>query len=137
MKFISFVLGTALVAACLSAGAQVSVNINLQGLVDVAPPPPRFERVPSPLAGQVWIPGRWQWDDRAYVWRPGYRQAARPNQIYGPGRWVQADDGWRWREGEWRRKGRRHDRHPEQYDRNDDSRGSDHCPPGQAKKGRC
>jgi hypothetical protein len=48
---------------------------------------------------------------------------------------VQADGGWRWVEGDWRRgkEGKRH-RHD---DDDDQGNGYYHCPPGQAKKGRC
>jgi hypothetical protein len=149
-KAIPFVLATALAATALSAGAQVSVNINVPGLVQMAPPQPRYEPMPDPRAGQVWVPGRWQWNGRDYVWRGGYWQVARPDYLYAPGQWVQVDGGWRWREGDWRRAERR-ERRDERYEReerrerhgwrDDDDRGRGHdgyhCPPGQAKKGNC
>jgi len=111
--------------AAAGAQAQVSVNINVPGVVMVAPPAPRVERVPGPRAGQVWVPGHWRWTGRDYVWRGGNWVAARPDYDYAPGRWVQADGGWRWIDGDWRRGGA-HGKH-DGY----------HCPPGQAKKGRC
>ena len=147
MKATPFLLAALLAASALPATAQVSVNINVPGLVQMAPPPPRFERMPGPRAGQVWVPGRWQWNGRDYVWASGRWQRARPDYAYAPGQWVQADGGWRWREGDWRRaerrqerrEERRHDRrHDRHDDRHDDRRGGGyHCPPGQAKKGNC
>lgn len=144
MKPISFVLAAVLAAtAALPAVAQVSVNINVPGLVQVAPPPPRMERMPSPRSGQVWVPGHWQWGQRNYAWRPGYWQTARPDYTYNPGHWVQANGGWRWSEGDWRRSERREERrddhhHKKGHGRGDrDDHGNGHCPPGQAKKGRC
>ena len=64
-------VGLAMFAALLSvpAFAQVTVNIQVPGLVQLAPPPPRVERVPPPRRDQVWIPGHWQWNERDYVWR--------------------------------------------------------------------
>jgi hypothetical protein len=115
------------VAAALSplaATAQVSVNINVPGLITVAPPPPRYEPMPPPRGGQVWVPGHWTWQHNDYAWRPGVWQQARPDYDYAPGRWVQADGGYRWVEGSWKSKGK-------------GGHGNDHCPPGQAKKGRC
>ena len=147
MKITRILLAAAVAAATLPAVAQVSVNINVPGLIQVAPPAPRYEPAPRPRGGQVWVPGHWQWNDRAYAWRPGYYVAARPDYAYAPGGWVRADGGWRWREGDWRRAERReerredrhhrHDRDHDRYDRDDDHRGGGHCPPGQAKKGRC
>lgn len=133
------------IAAPLYAAAQVSVNINLPGIVTVAPPAPRYERVPPPRGGYVWVPGRWQWVDSAYAWRGGYWERARPDYAYVPGRWVRADGGWRWVEGDWkhaRKAQRRYEREQERYERHydDDRHGhghGGHCPPGQAKKGRC
>jgi WXXGXW repeat (2 copies) len=147
-KSIPFLLAAALAASALAASAQVSVNINVPGLVQVAPPAPRYERMPGPRAGQVWVPGHWQWGGRDYVWRGGYWQTGRPDYAYAPGRWVQADGGWRWHDGDWRRaerrEERRHDRHDRREDRHDryedrrdDRHGGYHCPPGQAKKGNC
>ena len=136
-----------ILAAPLSANAQVSVNINVPGLVMTAPPPPRYEPLPPPRGGFVWVPGRWAWDGRAYAWRPGGWQPERAGYAYAPGRWIEDRGGWRWAEGDWRRReayrearrerewdddrGRRHDRdHWHERER-------DFCPPGQAKKGTC
>jgi len=133
MKVSTLLVAVALVASALPAAAQVSVNINVPGLIQVAPPAPRYEPMPGPRAGQIWVPGHWQWNERAYVWRSGYWQAARPDYAYAPGRWVQADGGWRWMEGNWRRA--EQPRHVEREDHH--GGGGYHCPPGQAKKGRC
>lgn len=144
MKSAPFVLAALLAAAAMPSAAQVSVNINVPGVVQMAPPAPRYERMPPPRGGQVWVPGRWQWTGRDYAWRGGRWVAARPDYAYAPGQWVQADGGWRWRDGNWRRaehrqerRDRRHDRHDRYDDRRDGRHGGGHCPPGQAKKGNC
>ncbi len=144
MRLSMFLLAGAIAGAPLWAAAQVSVNIHVPGLVAVAPPAPRFERVPSPRAGQVWVPGHWQRNQDAYGWRQGYWQPARADHVYAPGRWVRADGGWRWVEPDWRPSKKHKARHRDRDDRHErDGRQDDHrndgyhCPPGQAKKGRC
>ncbi|SFP31973.1 YXWGXW repeat-containing protein [Variovorax sp. OK605] len=152
-----------ILASPLAANAQVSVNINVPGLVMAAPPPPRYEPLPPPRGGFVWVPGRWAWDGRAYAWHQGGWQRERAGYVYAPGRWTEDRGGWRWAEGDWRQREayrearherererewndrddhRRHDRdhgrghdHGDRGDRGD--RGRDFCPPGQAKKGNC
>ena len=141
MKLHPYFLAAALAVAVLPLHAQVTVNIQLPGVVQAEPPPPRYERRPGPRAGQSWVPGHWQWNQRAYVWRAGYWQANRRDFAYAPGAWERADNGWRWREGDWRRAERTEDRRRDRKhaDRHDDrhGHGHGHCPPGQAKKGRC
>ncbi|MBB3639161.1 MULTISPECIES: YXWGXW repeat-containing protein [Variovorax] len=139
-------------ASPLAANAQVSVNINVPGLVMTAPPPPRYEPLPPPRGGFVWVPGRWMWDGRAYAWRPGGWQPERVGYVYAPGRWIEDRGGWRWTEGDWRRReayrearrereweeDRRHDRYEREHRHGHDrDRGEYFCPPGQAKKGNC
>ena len=128
-------------ATSAAALSQVSININVPGFVQIAPPSPRYEAVPRPLRGQVWVPGRWVWNEREYVWRAGLWQSERPDYVYAPGRWVTGDGGWRWAEDQWRRRPDAHRRHKEgdRQESEDDERHDDarHCPPGQAKKGRC
>ncbi len=65
--------------APLVTQAQVSVNINVPGIIAVAPPAPRYEPMPSPRSGQVWIQGHWYWTNNDYAWRPGRWERARPD----------------------------------------------------------
>jgi hypothetical protein len=93
-----------ILASPLAANAQVSVNINVPGLVMAAPPPPRYEPLPPPRGGFVWVPGRWAWDGRAYAWHQGGWQRERAGYVYAPGRWTEDRGGWRWAEGDWRQR---------------------------------
>jgi len=137
-----------ILASPIAANAQVSVNINVPGLVMTAPPPPRYEPLPPPRGGFVVVPGRWAWDGRAYGWRPGGWQPERAGYAYAPGRWVEDRGGWRWTEGDWRRQEARREarrereweddhRHHDGGHRHGHDRDRDFCPPGQAKKGNC
>lgn len=137
MKVISLVFAAVLVAAAVPATAQVSININVPGLVEVAPPAPRYERMPGPRPDQVWVPGHWRWTGRDYAWRGGYWQKARPYYAYAPGEWVRADGGWRWRDGSWQQAKNKKHRDDNDYHKDKDKGDGYHCPPGQAKKGRC
>jgi len=73
--------------------------------IGVAPPPPRYERVPGPRAGYVWAPGYWRWDGRArrHVWAGGYWVRGRPGYSWHPAYWDHGRDGWRFRNGYWAR----------------------------------
>lgn len=98
-----------LAAACLAlaglAGglattpALAESNIGLRG----APPPPRYEVVPAPRHGQVWVPGHWERRGGRQVWLNGHWIAARPGYRYNPPVWVQHDGRWDMRPGHWRR----------------------------------
>jgi hypothetical protein len=83
------------------ASAQVVVGVG----INVAPPPPRFERVPPPRRGWVWAPGYWQWNPgwHRHVWVGGHWERERPGYRWYPGAWTQGRDGWRWRDGYWGR----------------------------------
>ena len=48
----------AMYAPPAAARTQVAVGVR----IGVAPPPPRFERVPPPRRGYVWAPGYWRWN---------------------------------------------------------------------------
>ncbi|MBC7415476.1 MAG: YXWGXW repeat-containing protein [Herminiimonas sp.] len=147
MKSNNCIIRTALAAAVLSicggllpAHAQVSVNIN------IAPPQPQYEVVPTLRSGYAWAPGYWAWQGRDYQWVRGHQIAQRPGYRWVADHW---EAGNRYRAGYWepehRRKGRdKHDRRDR--DEGDDEghhHGNGHkgdsnfCPPGQAKKGNC
>jgi hypothetical protein len=101
---LALVAGIGLALASVSytppASAQVVVDV-----VGVAPPPPRFERVPPPRRGWVWAPGYWRWDGyyRRHVWVGGYWMRERVGYRWYPGAWQQAGPSWRWRAGYWGR----------------------------------
>ena len=142
MRLWTALAACALVAMPFCATAQVSININVPGVVMSAPPPPRYEVMPPQRPGYVWVPGNWQWRHEADDWRQGYWEPARPDYAYAPGRWVRADGGWRWVvEPNWKATKYKQDKHHGHDDHrgwdDDHGHGGDHCPPGQAKKGRC
>jgi hypothetical protein len=105
---LALIAGLALAAGttcyALPAHAQVAVGVGVD--IGVAPPPPRFERVPPPRAGYVWAPGYWRWDGRwhRHVWMPGRWVRVHPGYRYRPATWVRGPHGrWHFRAGGWYR----------------------------------
>lgn len=82
-----------------------------------APPPPRYEAVPRPRHGQVWVPGHWEWRGRHHVWVSGHWVQARPGYYYRPPRWEQRNGQWEMHDGRWDRDSHRV---PDRYDRRGD-----------------
>lgn len=98
--------------------AQAQPIINVQ----VAPPPPRFERVPPPRRGYAWAPGHWEWRGGRHVWVRGEYLRARPGYAYRAPEWREREGRWEMRRGGWDRDGdgvpNRMDRRPDNPNRN-------------------
>ncbi|MCZ2439049.1 MAG: hypothetical protein LC119_02595 [Burkholderiales bacterium] len=75
-------------------------------VVEVAPPPPRYEVRPLPPGpGYVWIGGYWTWQLGRHVWIGGrWAMPPSPGRAWVPGYWYRSGPGWRWRDGYWRRR---------------------------------
>jgi hypothetical protein len=72
------------------------------GIVAVAPPPPRVEVIGVPPApGYVWIDGYWNWVGGRHVWVAGRWAAPRPGYHWVPHHWVATSGGWRLVRGHW------------------------------------
>jgi hypothetical protein len=118
--------------APLHASAQVSINLN----IGTEPPPVRYEPMPAPRPGYVWAPGYWDWKHHKHVWVAGHWERERVGYIYAPSEWRHEGGEWRLYRGGWREDEHYRGRH-RHHDRDDDDDHGWHCPPGQAKKGRC
>lgn len=77
--------------------AQVSVNINIGN----PPPPPRYEVIPAPRYGYIWIPGYWDWDGQYHVWAKGHWERERPGQQFQHPEWWHGNNGWELHRGGW------------------------------------
>ena len=98
--------------------------------VDVAPPAPRYEVVPAPRAGYVWVPGFWDWRGNHHVWARGHWERERSGYHWHPNRWEQREGRWALEKGRWDREryvenhgggDRDHDGVPNRYDRAPDN----------------
>jgi hypothetical protein len=92
--------GSALAAP---AYAQINVSINL------APPAPQYEVIPTLQPGYVWAPGYWGWSGERHVWVRGRAIAQRDGYRWAPDRWDQRDRGYYRTAGHWERD-ERHDK---------------------------
>jgi hypothetical protein len=91
-------LAAALVGlASVPAAARTHVDF----FVNVAPPVARYEVVPAPRVGLVWVPGAWQWRHGRYHWVRGHWIRHRPGYVYEPAGWTYYGDRWGYRPGAW------------------------------------
>lgn len=92
----------------------------------MAPPQPRYERVPRLRPGYVWAPGYWDWRGNRHEWIRGTWLRDRPGFTYEPPHWRQRDGHWYLEQGRWeqprRYRGRDRDRDgmPDRFERDED-----------------
>jgi hypothetical protein len=79
-------------------------------MIRIAPPPPRYERVPRMRHGYVWVPGYWNWRGNRHEWVSGSWMRARHGYVYAQPGWMQRDGHWYMQHGRWERGGRDRDR---------------------------
>ncbi len=113
------ILGLLLAAALPAAHAGPDISWGVTISSGMPPPPVRYEPMPAPRAGYVWVEGYWNWNGGAYVWVPGRWTRARSGYEYAQPHWQEGPKGWELHRGGWKRGG------------------AGHCPPGQRKKGNC
>src|SRR5690349_23409176 len=109
------IVGSLVAAAIGSFALPAAARVDF--FVNVAPPPPRYEVVPAPRVGYVWVPGAWEWRHNRHHWVRGYWVRERPGYYYAPARWVPRDGRYYYEAPGWR--GRRDsdgDGVPNRYD---------------------
>lgn len=80
-----------------SASAEAGI------FLDVAPPPPRHEAVPTARRGFIWAPGYWDWRKGRHVWVKGHWERERKGYYWHPQRWEQREGRWALERGRWDR----------------------------------
>ena len=92
--------------------SEASSSVSLR----IGPPPVRYEIVPDPRRGYVWVPGYWRWRGHHHVWVVGCWVRERRGYVYYPHRWEQRGERWYLHGGRWDRDGDgipdRRKRHP-------------------------
>ena len=91
--------------------------------IRMAPPAPRYERIPRSRDSHVWQPGFWDWRGNRYEWRSGIWVAERPGYVYSQPNWQQRDGRWfmepsRWTPRGGRGRDRDHDGVPDRLEHN-------------------
>jgi YXWGXW repeat-containing protein len=111
-----------LVAAVLgSISIPAAARTNVDLYVNIAPPAPRYEVVPAPRIGFVWVPGYWDWRGHRHVWIVGHYARHRPGYYYAPARYVEHEGRWRYYAPGWRPGDRDGDGVPNRFDRAPDN----------------
>ena len=118
MKFRKLLLAGLCVTALSGIAVPVVADAAVGGVyLNVAPPPPRSEVVPSPRRGYVWVPGYWNARGNRHVWQAGHWEKSRNGYIYVQPNWVQRDNRWQLERGGWNRGDRDRDGVPNGRDR--------------------
>ena len=122
---LALLLASSATALSLPAAAEIYVNI--------APPAPRYEVVPAPRTGYVWVPGFWDWRGNHHVWIKGHYERERHGYHWHPNRWVESNGHYVLERGRWDKErfvenrnpygDRDHDGVPNRYDRDRDNDG--------------
>jgi WXXGXW repeat (2 copies) len=97
---------SALVLGLAAAGCAVEPDQRhyADGVVIVAPPPPRAEVAGDPpQPGCEWIAGYWDWVGGRHVWVAGRWAPGRAGYHWVAHAWVRQGDGWRLKPGHWQR----------------------------------
>ena len=111
-------LSLALSAGVFAAPAYAQFNVN----INIAPPAPQYEVVPTVAPGYVWAPGYWAWTGERHVWVRGRTIVQRDGYRWAPDRWEHRDGGYYRTAGHWEqdhdyrrgkkeKKGWKHDKH--------------------------
>lgn len=95
--FATATLGAMTLPAVSEASTVVGASLR------VGPPPLRYEIVPRPRRGYVWVPGYWRWRGHHHVWVAGSWLRERRGYVYYPHRWEQRGERWYLDGGRWDR----------------------------------
>jgi hypothetical protein len=116
MKLKPLVLGV-----CMATLGAMSVPMTASAAVavyfDAAPPPARYEAVPPPRHGYVWVPGYWNVHHKKHVWQKGHWERARAGYRYVEPHWTEEGNRWQLHAGQWQRGDSDHDGVANAYDR--------------------
>jgi len=114
-------LGSLVAASLAGASMSASARTNVDLVVNFGPPPLRYEVVPAPRVGFVWVPGYWDWRYHRHYWVAGHWVRHRPGYLYEPARWIDRGGNWYYHRAAWRPWDRDGDGIPNRYDRHPDN----------------
>lgn len=104
MHLVVFAVAAALTAGLPTASYADRMDIRLGGVsIDIGSPPPvvRYEVVPPPREGFVWMPGCWVWDGHGYAWIAGTWVRERPGYVPVPAYWEPRGTHWHYEPPRW------------------------------------
>jgi len=118
-----------IIAMLFASSAVIALPAAAEIYVNIAPPAPRYEVVPAPRAGYVWVPGYWDWRGQRYVWVRGRWEREHHGMYWHPNRWVEREGRYVFERGRWDRerfaenRDRDRDGIPNRFDRDRDGDG--------------
>ena len=115
------ILGGLIAATLGGVSIPAAARTNVDFYLNFGPPPVRYEYVPAPRVGFVWVPGYWDWRYGRHHWVGGHWVRHRPGYFYEPARWVAQDARWYYHAPGWRAGDRDGDAVPNRYDRSPDN----------------
>ena len=95
---------TAIIACAIILGAT-SLNasaIDINVTIGAAPPPVKYEVMPAPRDGNLWVPGFWDWNGSKHTWVQGNWEKTRPGYVYVKPEWQKTNNGWHLAKGHWK-----------------------------------
>jgi len=95
----NLLLSLLVAAGAVAAPAMAQVRVNIQ----IAPPAPLYESVPTMAPGYVWAPGYWAWHGDRHIWMHGRVMVQRTGYRWTPDRWEQRDNAYYRYPGQWER----------------------------------
>ena len=98
-RTVQFTLASLVLVGGISAGSAIARTI----VVEVAPPPVRYEVVPAQRHGYAWAPGYWAWQRNQYVWVNGHSMRGRSGYRWMPDHWNQVGNHHQFQAGHWTR----------------------------------
>lgn len=105
----------ATVASLSAPLAQANPNWSIG--INIGPPPVRYEPVPVPRVGYLWVPGCWEWQGNRHVWIGGHYIREKHHHHYQPSYWNERGGRWYYTPGRWNRHDADRDGVPDRYDR--------------------
>lgn len=102
MTMRKLILGSLVAATVGSVSLPAAARTHVDLYLNFGPPPVRYEYVPAPRVGMVWVPGHWAWRGHRHVWLAGHWVRHRPGYYYRPARWVDYGGRWQYGRAGWR-----------------------------------
>lgn len=104
----------------LNRGGWQQISQHERAVINLAPPAPRYERIPRARPGYVWVPGYWNVRSDRHIWERGTWLRERQGYVYAGPRWVERNGRWSLEQGSWEQtRDRDRDGVPDRLERRD------------------